>query len=58
LADAIAEIARQTLKNGFRSIQPDEAKVVLIDGAPRVFGPFPGFLSKKAEQSLEKLGVR
>src|SRR2546425_737249 len=36
LAGAIAEIARQTLKNDFRSIDPKEAQIILMDGAPRV----------------------
>jgi NADH:ubiquinone reductase (H+-translocating) len=58
LAGAIAEIARQTLKDDFRSIRPDEAQIVLLDGAPRVLGPFPEILSRKAEGSLAKLGVQ
>jgi NADH:ubiquinone reductase (H+-translocating) len=41
LSGAIAEIARQTLKNDFRSINPGEAQVILLDGAPRVLMPFP-----------------
>jgi NADH dehydrogenase len=41
LAGAIADIARQTLKNDFRSIRPDEIQVILLDGAPRVLMSFP-----------------
>src|SRR6266705_76177 len=41
LAGAIAEIARQTLKNDFRSIHPEEAEIILLDGAPRVLMTFP-----------------
>jgi NADH dehydrogenase len=37
VSGAIAEIARQTLKNDFRSIHPAEAQIILLDGAPRVF---------------------
>jgi len=33
---AIAEIARQTLKNDFRSIHPDEAQIIPLDGSPRI----------------------
>jgi NADH dehydrogenase len=58
LAGALAEIARQTLKNDFRSIHPEEARIILIDGAPRVLPPFPEDLSRKAERSLTKLGVQ
>jgi len=35
LSGAIAEIARQTLKDDFRSIKPEEAQIILLDGAPR-----------------------
>lgn len=57
LAGAIAEIARQTLRNDFRSIRPEEAQIILLDGAPRVLMPFPEDLSEKATRSLSKLGV-
>src|SRR5258705_609427 len=57
LAGAIGEIARQTLKNDFRSIRPEEAEIILLDGAPRVLPPFPEDLAQKAQHSLEKLGV-
>jgi NADH:ubiquinone reductase (H+-translocating) len=57
LAGAIAEIARQTLKNDFRSIHPQEAQIILIDGASRVLPTFPEDLSEKAAQLLGKLGV-
>lgn len=58
LAGAIGEIARQTLRNDFRSIHPEEARIILMDGAPRVLMPFPEDLSRKATQSLERLGVQ
>jgi len=57
LAGAIAEIARQTLKNDFRSIRPEESQIILLDGAARVLMPFPEDLAEKAKRSLEKLGV-
>jgi NADH dehydrogenase len=58
LSGAIAEIARQTLKNDFRSIKPEEAHVILLDGAPRVLMSFPEDLAEKARRSLAKLGVQ
>jgi NADH dehydrogenase len=58
LAGAIGEIARQTLKNDFRSIHPEEAQVVLLDGAARLLMPFPEDLARKAQVSLAKLGVQ
>ena len=57
LSGAIAEIARQTLKNDFRSIRPEEAQIILLDGAPRVLMPFPEDLAEKASRRLAKLGV-
>jgi NADH dehydrogenase len=58
LSGAIAEIARQTLKNDFRSIHPEEAEIILLDGAPRVLMTFPEDLAKKATRSLSRLGVQ
>ena len=58
LAGAIGEIARQTLKHDFRSIRPEEAEIILIDGAPRVLMPFPEDLAQKAARALTKLGVQ
>lgn len=57
LAGAIGEIARQTLRNDFRSIHSEEARIILLGGAPRVLMPFPEDLAENAVQSLEKLGV-
>ena len=57
LAGAIGEIARQTLKNDFRSIRPEEAQIIVVDGAPRVLAAFPEDLSEKAINSLGELGV-
>ena len=58
LAGAIGEIARQTLKDDFRSIHPAEAQIILMDGAPRMLMPFTEDLARKAERSLAKLGVQ
>jgi NADH dehydrogenase len=58
VSGAIAEIARQTLKNDFRSIHPDEAQIILLDGAPRILMPFPEKLAEKASHTLAKLGVQ
>jgi len=57
LAGAIGEIARHTLKNDFRSIRPQDAEIILLDGAPRVLMSFPEDLSRKAAASLARLGV-
>ena len=58
LAGAMAEIARDTLRHDFRSIKPEQARILLLDGSSRVLQSYPADLSKAAEQSLLRLGVR
>jgi NADH dehydrogenase len=58
LAGALAEIANETLKNDFRRINPCEAKILLLEGGPRVLTSFPKDLSAKAERLVGKLGVQ
>lgn len=58
LAGALGEIARHTLKNDFRSIHPADARILVVDRAARVLVSYPEDLSRKAENSLLKLGAR
>jgi NADH dehydrogenase len=57
LAGALAEIARETLKRDFRAIDPRQARVLLVEGGPRILETYPESLSRKAVQQLERLGV-
>jgi NADH dehydrogenase len=57
LAGALAEIARDTLSHEFRSIDPSHARILLVEGAPRVLSAYPPDLSEKAARSLQSLGV-
>ena len=57
LAGAIAELAKRTLSEDFRQIDPRTARVVLVEGADRVLGAFPPVLSAKAQRALERIGV-
>jgi NADH dehydrogenase len=57
LAGALAEIARQTLRNDFRSIRPESARIILLEGGPYVLPAFPAPLRKAALDSLTRLGV-
>lgn len=57
LAGALAEIARKSLKHDFRSIHPEQARIILVDGLDYVLSTYPSSLSVKAELSLKKLGV-
>src|SRR5271166_6751831 len=44
-----AEIARETLRNDFRRIRPEEARILLMEGGNRVLNTYPEDLSAKAE---------
>ena len=57
LAGTLAEIARHTLKQEFRRIDPSTAKIRLVEAGPRVLASFPESLSQKAQRQLERLGV-
>lgn len=57
LAGALAELARGTLKRDFRTIDPTEARIVLIDSMHRVLPPYPPELSAEAQRALAKKGV-
>lgn len=57
LAGQIAEMGDKTLKGTFRNIDPTQARVILLDAAPAVLGPFGDKLGKKAAARLEKMGV-
>lgn len=57
MAGAIAEIARYTLSKDFRHIDPSQARVILIEGEPRVLASFPEDLRISATKQLTDLGV-
>jgi NADH dehydrogenase, FAD-containing subunit len=57
MAGAIAEIARYTLAKDFRHIDPSQARVILIEGEPRLLASFPEDLSASATKQLVDLGV-
>lgn len=57
LAGTLAEIARHTLQSEFRRIDPTRARVLLIEAGPRVLPAFEPYLSERARQQLERLGV-
>jgi NADH:ubiquinone reductase (H+-translocating) len=57
LAGAIAELAHWALSRDFRRINPASARIILIEGEPRILPTFPASLSYKACQKLEQFGV-
>lgn len=58
LSGMISEIAMSTLKGEFRSIRPEESKILLLDAADRILPTYPEGLSRLTEKSLKSLGVQ
>jgi NADH dehydrogenase len=57
MASAIALLIRNTLESEYRRVDPESARIVLLDMAPRVLGTFDEKLSQAAKERLESLGV-
>jgi NADH dehydrogenase len=57
MAGQIGELARDTLRHDFRSMDPRETRVLLVETADRVLTAFAPSLSGKAAAALAKLGV-
>jgi NADH:ubiquinone reductase (H+-translocating) len=57
LAGAVGEISRHVLVSDFRSIDPRDARILLVEAGPRILPAFPPDLAERAEQSLRRLGV-
>ena len=58
LAGSVAELARHALTSDFRRIRPETAKIILIEGGPRILAAFPDSLATYAERALARLGVQ
>ena len=57
MAGQIGELARRTLRRGFREIDPRQARIVLVESGEHVLPTFPPSLSTKAKRALAQLGV-
>ena len=57
LAGAISDISKLYMRHDFRHIDPAKARVILIEGSPRILAAYPEDLSKKAVEQLAQLGV-
>jgi NADH dehydrogenase len=57
LAGALAEIARHTLRQEFDTIDPESARIILLEGGPSILPAFPESLREFARRALRKLGV-
>src|SRR5271168_2244725 len=57
LAGAISDISKLYMRQDFRHIDTSKARVILIEGSPRILAAYPEDLSKKAVEQLTQLGV-
>ncbi|MBU8894331.1 NAD(P)/FAD-dependent oxidoreductase [Corallococcus sp. M34] len=57
LAGALAEISRNSLPGEFQNIDPNQARILLIEGLGHVLPSYPEALSVRARKALERLGV-
>lgn len=57
MAGAIADVAREALPPDFRTIDPRQARVLLVEAGPRLLAAFPEPLSAYARRTLERRGV-
>lgn len=57
MAGAIAELARRALVRDFRTIDPRQTRILLVEAGPRLLAAFPERLSAFAKRALERLGV-
>jgi NADH dehydrogenase len=57
LAGAISDISRRYMEHDFRAIDPRQARIILLEGGPRVLPAYPEDLSASAEKQLRDLGV-
>lgn len=57
MAGQIAELSRRSLRDNFRSIDPTNARVLLVDAGSTILGSFPPSLQRKTAETLGRLGV-
>ena len=57
LAGAISDIAKLYMRHDFRHIDPSKARVLLVEGGPRILSSYPEILSQRAVEQLTALGV-
>jgi NADH dehydrogenase len=57
MAGAVAELTRRALATDFRTIDPTQTRVLLLEAGPRLLPNFPEELSRYTERALQRLGV-
>ncbi len=57
LAGALSEIADHTLRHDFRHINPEDARIMIVEAAPHVLGHYPQQLCRRAEDKIRAMGI-
>lgn len=57
MAGAMVEVARRSMARDFRRVDPRTARIILLEGAPRVLPSYPEHLSEYTRRALERIGV-
>jgi len=57
MAGAISELTKRVFKKDFRSIRPEDSRIILVEAAPKILGPYTEASSAKATEDLKGLGV-
>lgn len=57
LAGAVGELAAHTMKGEFRSIDSDDARIILVEGSPRILSMYTPALSQHGIEALNEVGV-
>src|SRR5207245_3935132 len=55
LAGALGELSRRTIARDFRVIDPTKARIILLEGGPRILPTFPESLSRRADAALPRI---
>jgi NADH dehydrogenase len=58
LAGMLPTIAKHSLPREFRRIAHEEARIILLEGGPKVLATYPDSLAEHARRDLQNLGVQ
>ncbi|MFG0263179.1 MAG: NAD(P)/FAD-dependent oxidoreductase [Novipirellula sp. JB048] len=57
LAGALSEIAEHTLKHDFRHIDPEDARIMIVEAGPHLLGFYPENLRERAEAKVRAFNI-
>lgn len=57
MAGALSELTKRSFKKDFRSIKPEQSRIILVEAVDRVLTMYSEKSSAKAQKSLERMGV-